>query len=142
MNPYGEAGHCLCLSRWPPSAPALCSRHGLFLLTQLALMAYFFPKELFHKLHRVTYHLLSTAFVNLEMKKKMSLQIVQSTICDPGRKTGKKMRKCLRRALSLAFRLVSFLKQLPSIASNWGPDCCTDFLAGPSASRNVYNLIG
>lgn len=32
-------------------------------------MAYFFLEELFHKLHCVRYHMLSIAFVNLEIEK-------------------------------------------------------------------------
>lgn len=46
--------------------------------------------------------MLSTAFMNLEIK--MPLQIVQSGICDLGRKTRKKIKQSLRPALSLAFR--------------------------------------
>lgn len=59
--------------------------------------------------------MLSIAFVNLEIEKKKKnkfLQIVQSRICDPGRKTRRKIKKSLGPAHSLAFRLVSFSQLL------------------------------
>lgn len=64
--------------------------------------------------------MLSIAFMNLEMKTKCAFRghgvIFTIQVEKPG-----ELRKLLNLALSLAFRLASFLHQLTQVISDWGP---------------------
>ena len=64
---------------WPQPWPAalLCSCHDLFLLTQLAQWPISFLKNYFIAAPN-NYHMLSTAFMNLEMKKKCPFKLCRA----------------------------------------------------------------
>lgn len=145
VQAHGRKWKWTCRCRLPSGSRALANSTSIFVpwpsFTHPGLsMAYFFPKNYFITFAKYLWHAEHSIRELGDEKNQTFLQMCGAIFAILVERPIGKLRS-LELALSLVFRSVAFLQQLPSIIDYWALDHWTSFSTGPSADRKFYNLL-